>query len=120
MPRRTRTEACHERPETIGLRLRNLRQLRGMTIDQLSEATGASVGFISQLENRPDKSVSIERIEAFARALGVSEASLLPRWNGHQMGPGEQRFVSHFLALPDDKKQIFCELMEWYVRGRKE
>lgn len=91
-----------------------------MTIDQLSEATGASVGFISQLENRPDKSVSIERLEAFARALEVSEASLLPNWNGPEMSPEEQRFVSHFLALPDDKKQIFYELMEWYVRGRKE
>lgn len=119
MVKPTRAPRAEDEAETIGHRIRDLRRLRGMTIDQLSAATGSSVGFISQLENRPDKSLSIERIEAFARALGVCELSLLPAWRAPDMCDEDTRFVRRFLTLPADKKRTFYELMDWYVRGRK-
>jgi transcriptional regulator with XRE-family HTH domain len=103
--------------ESIGSRIRRLRKLRGLTIQQLAVRTRSSMGYISQLENRPHKSMSLEKVGIFAQALEVPEHVLLD--SGLDNVPEEDReFVAWFLALPPEAKGTFKALMDWYVKGR--
>jgi transcriptional regulator with XRE-family HTH domain len=60
----------------LGEKVRDLRLRRGLTVQQLAEATGLSKGFISQIENHRT-SPSLATLHDFARALGTSAAYLV-------------------------------------------
>jgi transcriptional regulator with XRE-family HTH domain len=60
----------------VGRETRKWRQARGLTLAQVSEASGLNVGYLSQIEN--DKAVpSLEALAAIANALDVPPAWLL-------------------------------------------
>ena len=56
--------------ETLGDEIRQLRKARGMTLQQLAEATGKSVGFLSQTERNITKP-SVGALQDIGEALGV-------------------------------------------------
>ena len=64
--------------ETVGARIRVARTSRKMTLKQLSELSGLSVGFLSQLE-RGMSSVAIDTLAALANILGINPASFFTR-----------------------------------------
>ena len=55
----------------LGERIRGLRKRRGLTLAQLAEAAGLSIGYISQLE-RNLASPSIPALVSIAKGLGVT------------------------------------------------
>ena len=61
---------------TVGERVREVRQARRLTQDQLAEKTRISKGFISDLENG-NRNVSSEYLLRIANALGASVDYLL-------------------------------------------
>lgn len=54
----------------IGTRMRELRKARGLTLKQLGEQTGLSIGYLSQLE-RQEADPSIRALNIVGKALGV-------------------------------------------------
>jgi transcriptional regulator with XRE-family HTH domain len=56
-------------------RIRELRAEKGLTLKEVSERTGFSVGFLSQAE-RGLSSLSITSVQALAAALGVRGAGV--------------------------------------------
>lgn len=60
----------------LGKRIRSLRFRRGLTVQQLAEASGLSKGFISQVEN-DRTSPSLATLRDLARALDTSVAYLV-------------------------------------------
>ena len=60
----------------LGRKIRDLRLRRGLTVQQLAEASGLSKGFISQVENERT-SPSLATLRDLARALGTSIAYLV-------------------------------------------
>lgn len=54
----------------IGPRMRELRKAKGMTLKQLAEVSGLSVGYLSQLE-RQDADPSVRALNMIGKALGV-------------------------------------------------
>jgi len=60
----------------LGKKIRDLRQRRGLTVQQLAEASGLSKGFISQVENHRT-SPSLATLHDLARALQTSVAYLV-------------------------------------------
>lgn len=60
----------------LGKKIRDLRLRRGLTVQQLAEATGLSKGFISQVENSRT-SPSLATLKDLARALETSVAYLV-------------------------------------------
>ena len=60
----------------LGKKIRDLRLRRGLTVQQLAEATGLSKGFISQVEN-DRTSPSLVTLHDLARALETSVAYLV-------------------------------------------
>src|SRR5438552_13042428 len=60
----------------LGKKIRDLRFRRGLTVQQLAEASGLSKGFISQVEN-DRTSPSLATLKDLARALDTSVAYLV-------------------------------------------
>jgi transcriptional regulator with XRE-family HTH domain len=60
-------------PVTFGLYLKSLRETEGQTQSEFAEKLGISVQHLSNVENGR-KHVSIERAEAWGKALGYPEA----------------------------------------------
>jgi len=60
----------------LGRKVRDLRLRRGLTVQQLAEATGLSKGFVSQVENGRT-SPSLATLQDFARSLETSVAYLV-------------------------------------------
>lgn len=72
-------EDYRERFRILGLRIAYYRKMRGMTQEQLAEAIGRSVSFVSQIEanNAAEvKGVSLETLFLVSEKLGVSMARL--------------------------------------------
>src|SRR3989442_8140342 len=66
----------------LGKRIRDLRFRRGLTVQQLAEASGLSKGFISQVEN-DRTSPSLATLRDLARALETSVAYLVVEEEQH-------------------------------------
>jgi transcriptional regulator with XRE-family HTH domain len=62
--------------ETVGSRIRKLREEKGLTIDQVSERTGISKGFLSDTENS-NRNMSSQNILKIANELNASLDYLL-------------------------------------------
>src|SRR5437667_10165085 len=63
-------------PMQLGKKIRDLRFRRGLTVQQLAEASSLSKGFISQVEN-DRTSPSLATLRDLARALDTSVAYLV-------------------------------------------
>ena len=74
-----------DQPQTLGADLRALRKARGVTLADLADRLGRSVGWLSQVE-RDKSDPSISDLRDMARALGVS-LSMLFR---HTAAPAEE------------------------------
>ena len=65
----------------LGKKIRDLRLRRGMTVQQLAEASGLSKGFISQVENSRT-SPSLATLQDLARSLDRAIAAFgAPGWS---------------------------------------
>ena len=61
---------------SLGERLRQRRKQRGLIMQEVAQATGLSVGFISQIE-RDIAQPSLASLNAIAQVLGISPSALL-------------------------------------------
>lgn len=74
----------------LGDEIRQLRRVRGMTLQQLARATGKSVGFLSQVERNLTRP-SVAALQDISEALAVHIGWFFP-----EQGPdaaGEQEFI---------------------------
>lgn len=61
----------------LGDKLRDLRKLRGLTLEKLAIAAGLSKSYLWELENRESQRPSAEKLTALADVLGVGAAYFL-------------------------------------------
>ena len=106
---------------SLGADLRALRKARGVTLSGLAEATGRSVGWLSQVE-RDISSPSVEELRKLSTALGVpislffGQAETAPGEEGRvvragarrRVGAGENGLIEELLSpdLTDDFEVI--------------
>ena len=70
-PRRSTSQPTASNEVFLGREIRDLRKAKSMTLAELSEACGYSVGFLSQLERNVSRP-SIKCLHDVSKALGVS------------------------------------------------
>jgi len=58
--------------ETIGKKIKALRQKKGYTLDQLAEKAGCSKSYVWELENKTPPRPSAEKLSSVAKALDVT------------------------------------------------
>lgn len=73
----------------VGQQVRDIRKAKRLSLKQLSEAAGISIGLLSQIE-RGSSSPSLRSLQAISKAVGVS-----PVWffNDGKVPPAEERDV---------------------------
>jgi transcriptional regulator with XRE-family HTH domain len=70
----------HDKPASVGDRIRRFRKERGLNLSRLAEQAGVSKGYLWTLENDPaTRRPSAETLFAVAKALGVTMADLMGR-----------------------------------------
>ena len=82
-------ESLQQIEETIARRVRELRQARNWTLDNLAETTGLSKSYLSQIENS-EKTPTIPTLTKIAYALRVNVQALL----GEEAPLKEQKALS--------------------------
>lgn len=70
-----KSKAILEKASSLGEAIRQLRELRGLTLRELAASVGVSAPFLSDLEHNRRRT---DKLDAFARALSV-DADLLKR-----------------------------------------
>lgn len=66
--------------DEVGARIRHHREQQGLSLGQLAERANVSKGYLSALENQPDKRPAAWTLYGIAEALGVNMYDLL----GHE------------------------------------
>lgn len=91
MPRRTRPDpVC----QMLGARVRELRQERGLSLNQLTVACGESQGHLSNIENGL-VNVTVGTLVKIANGLGTTPGVVMCTGNSEL-----EKFVEEFRALP--------------------
>jgi transcriptional regulator with XRE-family HTH domain len=119
MLKRTDTPAHSRSPAAIGVEIRDLRKAKRMTIKVMSEATGLSIGHLSEIE-RGISTPSIKALHDIARALGVTIG-----WFLHNAENGESTEKHHVVRAGNRRALRFSsgvtdELLSPNLRGHLE
>ncbi|MBW1668603.1 MAG: cupin domain-containing protein [Deltaproteobacteria bacterium] len=93
----------------IGTRIKENRWRQGLTLKDLSERSGLSVGLLSQIE-RGISSSSIRNIQKIVKGLGISFASLFddtdPGENGAQMHQTSRKGIQISVVRGKKRKKL--------------
>jgi transcriptional regulator with XRE-family HTH domain len=98
----------------FGSRLRELRQLKGLTLQQVADSVGCTKAYIWELETRPGQRPSAERIQLLSITLGVTMEDLM----GGNMNKVPEAsfedvvFFREYAAMTADDKQRYRQAMK--------
>lgn len=104
----------------MGDQIRDLRKARGLTITELANAVGRSIGYLSQVE-RNISSVSIPTLQKIAGALGVQVSWFFH--SGKEAPEGERGFIvrrDNRRSLSFGDTGVFEELLSPNLSGALE
>jgi transcriptional regulator with XRE-family HTH domain len=94
----------------FGERIKQLRTDRGLTLDQLAQATESSKSYIWELENKNPPRPSAEKLSAIAAALGVTVDFLMGA-DEHTLADAEDKaFYRAYSNLPEDTRRQIREM----------
>lgn len=80
----------------------------GWTLEDLSDKSGLSAQYLSNLEN-DKRDPSLSTIAAVSRALGTTPADLLGTVKG--IAPASMEAAKTFQALPTESQEVVLQLM---------
>lgn len=94
-------------PENIAGRIRHMRELRGMSQQQLADAIGIKQASVAQLEGGRSKSPSASNLLKIAHALDANPVWLMTGKGGPEAMDSAQRreWDELFEALPEGKRR---------------
>ncbi|MCP9234763.1 helix-turn-helix domain-containing protein [Lewinella sp. JB7] len=80
----------------FGLKVKQLRQQRGFSFDQLSKQTGISLSYLNEIE-KGKKFPKADKVDNLAAALGTTTRELTDPQLGRELAPVAQLLQSNFL-----------------------
>jgi transcriptional regulator with XRE-family HTH domain len=108
---------------TLGVVLRQAREVRGLSAVDASRTAGISAAYLSKLENDAVKKPSPQILHSLSEALSVPYADLM-RLTGYRVpsepvvDPAIAVAVALFADLTDDERDELIEYLAWY-RARR-
>ncbi|HYD14657.1 MAG TPA: helix-turn-helix transcriptional regulator [Allosphingosinicella sp.] len=95
-------------PTPLGDKIKQFRREKGLTLEQLAQATGSSKSYMWELENKDVARPSAEKLERIAEVLGLTSAFLI---DASQTDPSEDvadtAFYRRYQKLdPPDKARL--------------
>jgi transcriptional regulator with XRE-family HTH domain len=106
----------------FGIRLRSLREAKGLTLQQVADAVGCTKAYIWELEKKPGQRPSAERIQAIAKILGVTIGDLMgePVEEAPESTPDDVIFFREYVGMPEEEKRRYRQALEVMFGSRKD
>jgi transcriptional regulator with XRE-family HTH domain len=111
--------------ETLGKRLRGIRELRKLSLNELARRADISAAYLQKLERDDVKSPSPHILLSLARELTIPYASVM-QLAGYVIpksakGPKERNSLAHALSsekLTDDEVEALTRYLSWYRHSK--
>ena len=94
----------------FGVRIKDLRTRKGLTLDQLAQETGSSKSYIWELENKNPPRPSAEKLSAIASALGVTVDYLIGSDKQTLSQAEDTEFFRQYSGLPEETRRQIREM----------
>lgn len=106
----------------FGTRLRQYRQARGLTLQQVADAVGCTKAYIWELEKREGPRPTAERLSAIAKTLGVTLSDLLGESTTDipKATPDDVVFFRSYVALSDEEKERYQQAFKLMFPDKNE
>ncbi len=105
-------------PATFSEKLRHLRTEKGWSLDDLAKAAGASKSYVWELENRPERRPSAEKLTEIARVLGVTAEYLLDEKASFDDAQVKEVFFRKFNSLEDGDKDRIMDMIDSWTKKK--
>lgn len=108
-------------PTIFGQRLREIRELRAWTQEELAEKAGLAASVVSHYETGVRRKPSADNLVKLAKALGVTVDYLLGRTEMPEVS--DERVAALLRSLsraPSDRYESFLDMWEWFVHREQE
>jgi transcriptional regulator with XRE-family HTH domain len=101
-------------PSPFGIRLRQLREAKGLTLQQVADAAGCSKGYVWELEMREGQRPTAERLNAIGKLLGVTVEDLLGEPIGEvtPASGADVAFFREYAGMSEDEKKRYRDAMK--------
>ena len=98
----------------LGKRLRQYREAKGLTLQQVADAVGCTKAYIWELEMREGQRPTAERLNGIAKTLGVTVLHLLgePIGGIEDPSPADAEFFREYAGMTEDEKARYREAMK--------
>lgn len=93
----------------FGVRLRSLREAKGLTLQQVADAAGCTKAYIWELEKKPGQRPTAERIQAIAKILGITMEDLMgePVDEAPEATPADVVFFRQYVSMSEPDKERY-------------
>lgn len=101
-------------PTPFGIRLRQFREAKGLTLQQVADAVGCTKSYIWELEKREGQRPTAERLNAIGKLLGVTVQDLLGEPIGAMENPTPKdvAFFRDYAGMSEQEKSKYREAMK--------
>ena len=108
-------------PTPFGIRLRQFREAKGLTLQQVADHVGCTKAYIWELEMREGQRPTAERLNAIAKKLGVTVQDLLgePIDPRAKPTPTDVAFFREYAGMSEEEKARYREAMKLMFGGSK-
>jgi transcriptional regulator with XRE-family HTH domain len=98
----------------FGKRLRQFREAKGLTLQQVADAVGCTKAYIWELEMREGQRPTAERLHAIGKLLGVTVQDLLgdPIGELENPTPTDVAFFREYAGMSEEEKARYREAMK--------
>jgi transcriptional regulator with XRE-family HTH domain len=106
----------------FGIRLRSLREAKGLTLQQVADAVGCTKAYIWELEKKPGQRPTAERIQAIAKVLEVTMGDLMgePVDEASEPTAEDVVFFREYVGMPEEEKRRYRQALEVMFGPRKD
>lgn len=101
-------------PSPFGIRLREFRETKDLTLQQVADAVGCTKAYVWELEMREGQKPTAERLNAIAKTLGVTIQDLLgePVAPMQTATPTDVAFFRDYAGMSEPEKAKYREAMK--------
>ena len=98
----------------FGARLRRYREAKKLTLQQVADAVGCTKAYIWELEMKEGQRPSAERVQALAKALGVTMPDVMgePFQEVPDASPEDVRFFREYAGMTDEEKDRYRQALQ--------
>lgn len=101
-------------PSPFGIRLREFRETKGLTLQQVADAVGCTKAYVWELEMREGQKPTADRLNAIAKTLGVTIQDLLgePVAPMQTATPTDVAFFREYAGMSETEKSKYRDAMK--------